>query len=99
MNLYRQSVGLFGRGNSQSQGRHLQRKRRHIFTSRVGIEPMVPVFERLKTFHGLKRSVTVTYTTGNIAANFILLDQKSRIFFSSDSDNIRPNIATEWLKI
>jgi hypothetical protein len=99
MNLYRELVELFGRGISQSQGRHLQRKRRHTFTPRVGFEPKVPVFERLKTFRGLNRTATVTCIAGNIAANFNLLVQESRIFLSSDNDNIRQNISVVWLTI
>jgi hypothetical protein len=49
--IHAQSVGLFGRGISPSQGRFLQieqykqNKRTQISIPRMGFEPMIPVFE------------------------------------------------------
>jgi hypothetical protein len=71
MTLYRQLVGLLGRGISPSHGRHLYRKRRHIFAPRVGFEPMVPVFERVKTLRALDRTATMIGIADNIAANIL----------------------------
>jgi hypothetical protein len=59
---YTQSVGLLGRGMSPSQGRYLhivqhkQNKRTETSMPRVGFEPTISVFERVKMVHVLDRS-------------------------------------------
>jgi hypothetical protein len=61
----RQSVGLFGRGISPTQGRYLNRptqtqnKCRQTSMPWVGFEPMIPAFERAKAVHDLDRAITV----------------------------------------
>jgi FAD synthase len=58
----RQSVGLFGRVFSPSQGRYLtqtQNKHKETSMSRVGFEPTIPAFERAKAVHALDRAATV----------------------------------------
>jgi hypothetical protein len=64
INLFTQSVGLLGRGISQSQGRYLHtditnNKRTQISMPEVRFEPTIPVFERTKTVHALDRAATV----------------------------------------
>jgi hypothetical protein len=60
-----QSVGLLGREISRSQGLYLhteQHKHRinaHTYLLEVGLEPMIPAFERAKRVHALDRAVTV----------------------------------------
>jgi hypothetical protein len=47
---------------SPSQGRYLtqtQNKHEHTSMSRVEIEPTIPAFERVKTFHALDRAATL----------------------------------------
>jgi hypothetical protein len=57
----RQSVRLFGREISATQGRYLytttqtQNKRRQISMPWMGFEPTIPVFERAKIFHARPR--------------------------------------------
>jgi hypothetical protein len=59
-----QSVGLFGRGISPSQGRYLYTERhkhrinKQTSMPREGFEPTIPVFERAKTVHALDRAAT-----------------------------------------
>jgi hypothetical protein len=56
----RQSVGLLGKGISQTQGHYLHRrtqtqnKRRQTSMSWMGFEPTIPEFERTKTFVGCR---------------------------------------------
>jgi hypothetical protein len=63
--IYIQSVGLLGRGISPSQGRYLhteqykQNKRTQTSMPRVGFEPIIPVFERVKTVHASDLATTV----------------------------------------
>jgi hypothetical protein len=59
--IYTQSVGLLGRGISQSQGHYLHAEYTHIETSMTwaGFEPTIPVFELAKTVHALDRAATV----------------------------------------
>jgi hypothetical protein len=63
--ILKQSVGLLGRGISQSQDRYLhwttQTQNRRTQTSMpwVGFEPTIPVFERAKTAHALDRAAAV----------------------------------------
>jgi hypothetical protein len=52
----RQSVGLLGRGINPSQGRYITQTDIHALS---GIQPMIAVFERAKTFHALDRATTV----------------------------------------
>jgi hypothetical protein len=68
-NHFSQTVGLFGRVITSSQGRHLntgQHKDRinaythQTFISWVGFETTIPASERAKTVHALDRAVTVT---------------------------------------
>jgi hypothetical protein len=65
LDLLTQSVGLFGRVISASQGLYLNRgqhkQNKHTQTSmpRVGFGPTIPVFERAKTVHALDRAATV----------------------------------------
>jgi len=55
MNLFRQLVGLLGRGICPTQGlylhtgQHETEKRGHTSMPRVGFEPTIPVLERSKT--------------------------------------------------
>jgi hypothetical protein len=60
---YWQSVGLLRRGIRPSQGRYLykQTKSEQPSIPRMGFEPMIPVFEREKTFHALDRAAPVIY--------------------------------------
>jgi hypothetical protein len=63
--IWRQSVGLPGRGISPSQGRHLHRttqtqnNRRHTSMPWVGFDPSIPVFKEVKTVHALHRAAIV----------------------------------------
>jgi hypothetical protein len=63
--IYIHSIGLLGRGISQSQGRYLhtgqhkQNKRIEIFMHRVGFKHTIPVFERAKMVHALDGAATV----------------------------------------
>jgi hypothetical protein len=58
-------AGLLGWAISPSQGRYLhkrtqtQKKRGQTSIPRVGFEPMIPAFERVKAFNGLDREATV----------------------------------------
>jgi hypothetical protein len=60
-----------------SQGRYLhreiktQKKRGQTSVPRVGFEPMVPVFERAKAFHVLKRAATVIANFGSYWPNTV----------------------------
>jgi hypothetical protein len=60
-----QSIGLFGRGISPSQGRYLhgtiqtQNKRKQTSMPWVAFEPTIPVFQRTKIFHVLDRAAAV----------------------------------------
>jgi hypothetical protein len=65
--LFTQSVGLIGRGSARRKvatyiGQHKQNKPTQTSMTRVGFEPMIPVFERVKTFHALDRAATVIGT-------------------------------------
>jgi hypothetical protein len=64
--LFTQLIGLLWRGIGPSQGRYLhtgQHKHRinlqRPSMHQVGFEPMIPVFERAKTFHALDCAATV----------------------------------------
>jgi hypothetical protein len=61
--IHTQSVGLFGRGISPSQGLYLHNtntnKRTETFMPRVKFEPTIAVFERVKTVHALDRAATL----------------------------------------
>jgi hypothetical protein len=66
--IFRQPVGLLGRGISPSQSRYLhaeQHKHRiNAYTHQtsmpwVGFEPTIPAFERAKTIHASDRAATV----------------------------------------
>jgi hypothetical protein len=65
IDLFKQSVGLLGRGISPSQGsylhtgQHKQNKRTQTSMPQVGFEPMIPAFEQAKTVHALDRAATV----------------------------------------
>jgi hypothetical protein len=78
--LYTQSVGLFGRGTSRSQGRYLQmktqtqNKRTQIFILWVGFEPTTPALKGAKTALSLDRAATVIgrlSCTSVIIVNFV----------------------------
>jgi hypothetical protein len=59
--IYKQSVGLLGRGISRSQGRYLyteQHKCTQTSMPPVGFESTIPVFERAKTVHVLRKPHT-----------------------------------------
>jgi hypothetical protein len=65
--FFTQTVGLFGRGISPSQGRYLQTgQHKHRINAHTdihalsGIRTTITVFERTKTFHVLDRAATVT---------------------------------------
>jgi hypothetical protein len=66
---YTQSVGILGRMISPSQflylhaEQHKQNKRTQTSMHRVGLEPMIPVFQRAKTVHALDRAATVIQET------------------------------------
>jgi hypothetical protein len=63
--IYAQSVGLFGRGISPSQGRYLhtnqhkQNKLTQTSMPRVEFKPTILVLKRAKTVHALDRAATV----------------------------------------
>jgi hypothetical protein len=54
--IYTQSVGLLGRGISPLQGRYLHTKQHK---PRMGFEPIIPLFDRVKTIHASDRMATV----------------------------------------
>jgi hypothetical protein len=55
--VYTQSVGPLGRGSSRRKGAtYFQNKRTKTSMPRVGLEPTIPVFERVKTVHALDRA-------------------------------------------
>jgi hypothetical protein len=56
--IYTQSIGILGQDISPSQGRYLH-KRTHISMLWVGFEPTIPLFEGVKTVHGLNRAATL----------------------------------------
>jgi hypothetical protein len=65
---------LLGRGISPSQGRYLyteqtQNKRTQTSMLRVGFEPTIPVFERVKMVHALELTVTVTARPHPLTSN------------------------------
>jgi hypothetical protein len=78
LDLFTQSVGLLGRGISQSQGRCLhigqykQNKRTQTYMLRVGFEPTIPVFEKAKTVHTLDRAATVIGYINILYTKFML---------------------------
>jgi hypothetical protein len=67
---FTQSVGLFGEGISQSQGRYLQTEQtyRHQYLNWKS-NARYPVFERAKTVDALDRAATVMGTFWNTEAN------------------------------
>jgi hypothetical protein len=61
--ILRQSVGLLGGGiglsPTQDTGQHKQNKRTQASIPWMGFEPIIPVFERVKTVHVLDRAATL----------------------------------------
>jgi len=62
MNLFRQFVGLLGRGIGRMQDFYKTNteKRGHTSMLRVGFKPMIPVFERPNTVRALDRAAIGT---------------------------------------
>jgi hypothetical protein len=58
---------------------------------RVGFEPMIPIFQRAKTFHALDRAATVI---GKYVLIRALMPYISIIFFSKEYCLRTPNIIT-----
>jgi hypothetical protein len=58
--------------------KHKQDKRRHTDTSRVGLEPTIPLFEHAKTFQALDRSAN---TIGNMETLSFFLSLSFLSFF------------------
>jgi hypothetical protein len=102
-----QMVGLLGRMISSMQGHYLntgQHKHRiNTYTLQtsmpcVGLEPMIPVSERAKTFHALERSATVAGSR-IILRIHICRSIKWSLHFSSGSETkllMNSNICTSW---
>jgi hypothetical protein len=86
MYLFRQLVGLLGRGISPTQGLYLHRitqhrkTRTHISMPRARFEPMSPVFEQSKTIRALGRAAIGT------GISLILILISSRLYLGLPSD-------------
>jgi hypothetical protein len=78
---FTQSVGLLGRGDQPvakalptHRTTQTQNKGTQTFMPRVGFEPTIPVFERVKTVHALDRAATLFGVLNNIAPLRELID-------------------------
>jgi hypothetical protein len=69
-------VGLLGDGGPARRkaitctGQHNTEKREHTTIPRAGLEPTIPVFERLKTVHALDRAAI---GTGGMSSEMMLM--------------------------
>jgi hypothetical protein len=95
LDLFTQSVGLLGRGNSPSQGRYLhtgqhkQNNRTQTPMPQVEFEPMIPVFERAMTVHALDRVATVIGEVIHCPTEFDHTFQRAHYIYFSALESVK----------